>query len=129
MHFPWHYHVKRYGPEFGIVILFLIHLEASRFGFWEITGAPRTITLGTAAVIRFLYCCFGNVCIDFCQRLDEIFFLFNCLCCLQILGKSQRTQSQVLHPVSAVSPVFRSIPIQAYAVALPKRFSCIRYYK
>lgn len=41
---------------------------------------------------------------------------------MQILGKSQRTQSQVLHLVSVVSPVFRSIPVQEYAVALESLF-------
>lgn len=80
---------------FGIVGLFLVNLEAStRFGFWEITGAPCTVTLGAAAVTT-IYIAPLEMSASISVRgwMKWFFFLFNCLYSMQIIGKSQRAQS------------------------------------
>lgn len=70
--------------------------SGSKYKVWILRDHWCTVycNSGSCCCNNNLYCSFGNVCIDFCQRLDEmVFFLFNCLYSMQIIGKSQRAQS------------------------------------
>lgn len=92
---------------FCCVFFFLIHLEASRrFGFWEITGTSCTKTVGSASEIRFNIAPLEmSALISVRGWIKYIYFLFNCLCSMQILGESRRTWAWVLDLFS-VSPQY-----------------------